>query len=77
MCVRSGLTGKTSLVAYRVVRHHMYHNSSSQMVKEERVKTYEKQVFHTECRKTIRSLTVDIEEIPVKEFLRKVFNLVG
>ena len=38
MCVRIGLTRKTSLVAYRVVRHHIYHNSSSQMVREDRVR---------------------------------------
>ncbi|KAH9792625.1 hypothetical protein KPL71_004200 [Citrus sinensis] len=37
-CVRTGLTGKDSLVAYRVVRHHMYHNSSSQMVREDKVR---------------------------------------
>ncbi|KAH9792624.1 hypothetical protein KPL71_004200 [Citrus sinensis] len=36
-CVRTGLTGKDSLVAYRVVRHHMYHNSSSQMVREDKL----------------------------------------
>ena len=35
---RTGWTGNTSFVVYRVVRYHMYHNSSSQMVKEERVR---------------------------------------
>ena len=65
-------------MANRTVRHQTYHNSSSEMVRVGlRVNPIKNRCFQVKGRKTKWLGSVDIHEIPEKEFSSKILNLEG
>ena len=69
--------GKTSFVAYKVVRHHIYQSSSSEMDREDRVRPVRNRCSMQRLGNRSGFLGLNIKEKPVKKLLCKILQLVS